>query len=372
MAYPVVEATSTGVIIALNTATHAITLPTGVVENDLLVVYVSNYGMIYGHTYATVNKGLSSSNWYGPINSGYQGTGYSGHSIHMSVFVAYASGGSNALSIDTSWIAYSKTHPPTTIYTKPSYICYRISGVLKQDVISRSFTQICDNANGANWNHRQVPAIDDSIVCDYLWILTVAAPANVVASVVPTSFANLITAQGSGMVIGATSLSSCRRTTNSVSVLDPGAFTAPSCEWYGNLARITPAGGSSGDPIPPSTSVGVGTYIYKLDSDIYGTDADFIDILPVDLKFHFDGTPDAVNPYQIYVQVLSSGSWTAVWNAGTYFTAGALSGVAGITYVAISCVGNNDTGASYTDALVFDGPGITIDSVNVEQYATPL
>jgi hypothetical protein len=119
--------------------------------------------------------------------------------------------------------------------------------------------------------------------------------------------------------------------------------------------------------IPPITSEGVGTYIYQKEAS--EVPVPFIEVNTTDQKYNADQTPSSDNPYGYYVEVDASTSWTAVWNTNTYFTASALSGSAGVTYIGINCVDINGSAGSYTDIITFTLDGdATYDVLNVEQY----
>jgi hypothetical protein len=375
MAYPTVVSTSSGTITDNTASSHTIPLPSGMQKNDFLIIYIScPYNAI-----VSVSP-LSSFNIY---EYKYRvGNCYStDHSVRLVYSFCWANGGGvDSLVLDTLYcdpsFDYITNH--WVYHSRISYMCYAVRGVYETIGWIYEFSNLrWTNTTGATntWDLGICPAADDSLVDDYIWIATIAAPLNGVATIVPSGFTDLLTVQGSALYFDSTSLSSARYTTTAVSQLNPGGFTGgPACNWVGQLIRIYPTSSVTPptDETKPPTTVGVGTYIYKENAYAYITPIDSIEVSPTDLNFHSDTTPYAENPYQIYVQVISSGTWTASWWGGVYFTASALSGVAGVTYISINCVGNNDYISNYTDTLVFDGPGITTDSVNVIQYCPPL
>jgi hypothetical protein len=353
MAFPIIQSTSSGKIETSNNYTFPITLPSGITTGDLLVCFVSNAYPATGcktqevyPTWGRMTIVSDRSHW---------GT--------LSVFVKYATSGSETLTVYSCSLDSRLRIVSGYKYTKIAYVCYRISG----GYISNGYDYSPLSTHGSNWDLNPCPLLTNTFdtLKDYLWIATVSSPINGIATGTPSGFTDLITVQGSSLIYYTASISTCRKQDNTTYRTDPGPFTAPNCSWSGLLLRIWP------DPnfpnyIPPVTSEGVGTYIYQKEAS--EVPVPFIDVMPVDQKYNADQTPTSDNPYGYYIEVDSSGSWTATWNTGTYFTASALSGAEGVTYITINCVNVNGSAGSYTDTLVFDGPGISTDSVNVEQY----
>jgi len=388
MAYPTVNSYSTGVITDVNQYSHTITLPATISAGDLIIVALTTDKNL---VLCDVDDTSSSSNFMRLLGStaiDTQSTWWNifddettVYPLTLSIIMAKAKGGGlDFLTVSTYYTFPSKMRHEDyySIYAKPSYICYSISGV-KWDSgivwgdygypVHRYRTSFDETTN---WNLKPLflTGTDDNDVDDYLWLAFYGAGMNKVATAAPSGWSDLHTAQGSVLVLGSSSVSSCQTTTNSVSNLDPGACTAPSAQWIGVLMKIYPATGSGSTSITTDTSVGVGTYIYKELAYKYVAPTDSIEVTPVDQKYHSDQTPDEDNPYGYYIQVVSSGAWTASWNVGTHFYANVYSGSEGITYVGVYCNSSNSSGLSYTDTLLFDGPGITIDDCNVEQYSS--
>lgn len=369
MAYPQVQSYSSGVFVTANSATHTLTMPTGIQAGDLLIAFISMSIGTDGHLWATINAGSSSNNWWGPLGNDYVGdTGWR-WDVHTGLYMAYAYGsGNDSLTVNTAWSAYSRYKGYFTAYARPSFVVYRISGAayVPEHVlnIARFNMRAGDNAS---W-YVEGPSPDDSVVTDYLWLATIAAPSNKIATAAPTNFTNLITAQGSDLVYLSSSLSTCRREYNAASSLTTGAFTSPSSQWIGYLVRVSPS-----NPGPPPTGGGgIGMYINKQETSATGNPSDYIDGQPTDIKFHYDGTYVDTNPFGIYIQVTSTGNWTSSWSDGTHFYADPTSGTEGVTYVSINCYNTNTSGSSYLDTLTLDGPGTSSDTVYAEQYTSPL
>lgn len=86
--------------------------------------------------------------------------------------------------------------------------------------------------------------------------------------------------------------------------------------------------------------------IISVDQDIYVTDSISLD--NYNLYWNYDGT----NCYGYRITVTSSGSWTASWTNGTYFSATTYSGNDG-DYTDVYCNGTNTDYNHYTDSLDF-------------------
>lgn len=379
MAVPVIVGTTSGGSITSNTYAFTPTLPSGSV-GDLLICIVSvgrNHAIATVHTIPVY--------WFQMY---YAPDVY--HDCSISIFLKYATNNSEDTCYFTTQYfrnaASVNQVTQTSIYSKPSWICYRISGAYIPfdlyapggvgnaiySVIHGGSEYVGSSGTGANWNLPQCPVTTFAYnpQKDFLWICAVASRLANVATVAAVGFSDLITRAGSEYVVDSSSISTCTQFSSIVKAVDPGAFTSPSDIWSGIVIRLQDDIDFDPDPDPPDDpSIGVGTYIYKKEAYVYVPDLDSIEVIPVNQYYNSDGTPDTdLNYFGYYVEVMSTGDWTCAWNTGTYFTAGQYSGNEGVTYVAINCVGQNESAGSYTDTLVFDGPGISMDSVNVEQY----
>jgi hypothetical protein len=379
MAVPTIRSTSSGVVTS-RSSVHSITMPGTVVAGDMLLCYIS----IAPSAWAMRIAASSSTNWY--TEFAYYPIDYFEPCLTVLTTNATLGGGNDYLTIGTyypfwhngsmdadrlceswlglSWFTYHARN------CKIAYVCYAISGAhvyVNADPYKMYIDSYTAGSFTSNWNFSQCPPVDDSSIQDYLWILTSGSQKDEVATVAPSGFSGLITKVGSTSGYNNCSISSCSRTSTTLSIIDPGAFTAPTSYWAGQLRRIAPLGSDSTPPVPPSTSIGVGTYIYK--EEFSEIPPAYILVDPTDQNYNSDGTFDTDNPYGYYVEVISSAAWTATWNTGTRFTAGVLSGPEGVTYVSINCVGSNTSGLSYTDTLVFTISG-SMDSVNCEQVSS--
>ena len=388
MAYPTITSYSTGVIDTPNQYTHSITLPATINAGDLILVALTAHD---DHLFCTVDDTSSSANFknfsvsYKIVSTG-DDTGWGWfwvfdngtytYPLTTSFIAAKAiGGGSDILSVNSMYTFRSKYVNGETysIYAKPSYICYSISNVKWMYGGTTNYNdspiirQTVSGNTSTNWDLNPLYSAgkDDSDSGDHLWLSFYTAGINRVVTAAPASWTNLITAQGSVLVLNSTSLSSCRINSTGVTNIDPGAATAPSAEWIGVLMKIYPDTGASPTDITTDTSVGVGTLIYQ--KEIEEPIIPLIEILPVDQKYYSDETPHEDNPYGYYVQVKSTHSWTSAWDVGTYFYADTYSGNAGITYISINCVDVNESAGSYIDTLIFSISGSN-DSVTAEQY----
>jgi len=348
--------------------TFNITLPSGLSSGDIIVGFLCANTP---HAAFIINEANSSNNFNQDNIWGF----YPGDNFSISfgyVFARSLSSG-NALQINTAWYGYDgKPITGTFQNCKITYIFYRISGSLVNPLTGNPVksTAITMTLGTSNWNLGPIPVYDDLDARDYLWLLGVGAESNAIATVAPSTYGSLVTEQGLLVYANAVSVSSCYKTTlSTISQDDPGTFTAPECDWIGYGFRIYPSGTSvpeQPDPEPPS---GVGFMVPLYRKEAYIIPPPIIEVYPAEQNYNSDGSPDIDNPYGYYVQVSSNASWTASWNAGTYFIADQYSGNAGVTLVSISCNSENTSGSSYTDTLVFDMSGYT-DSVNVIQVSS--
>lgn len=412
MAYPVVESYTSGNINTISANVHTIPLP-ACNAGDLLVCFISCasetiYNALpipyYGSSinFARPYNALSSV-YNNPPPYGihyYSNRAVINPDINFNVthtlFLSNAvGGGSDVLVIGTYLSGYSSedtvlygnsegpTSPQctgTAFYpytTKPAYICYRISGAwggasywdgaLGGVINSTKISTM--SGSGTNWNMSMFPSYDDSDTEDYLYLLSAASTHASIATVAPTDWTNLITAAGSALIYNSSSLSSCRYT-STVRTVNPGAFTAPNDDDYSIFGlRIRPLASGPGtiDVIPP-TAGGVGTYIQDEGVSVYIPTVDSVAVNPEDMYFGYEGD-QCSNPFGTYIEIVSTGAWTASWINDDHFDAGQYSGSTGVTYVAITCRAENTTGLSYIDTLTVVSGGSS-DTVTVEQYAT--
>ena len=389
MAYPVIESLSSGSLNNKNTHTFSITMPSGLQVGDIIVCFISiaspgTYGVIAVPTASStsnfaVNATLdymTSGAWttrtliYRPIiNNIY-------HDVSLTVIIAQALA-TNTLQIASCLCKHSAMPTANWIsgdyvrmYSKPCYVCYRISGAYIPLVAGFNMAHQIKSYVGssANWDLPAIPNTDDADSEDYLWLLGAASISNSAATVAPSGFTmtdGVHRINGSALTLYSSALSTCYKEDNSATQLNPAAFTAPDVDFSGIGIRIRPVAGGEPGPLP-AQSGGIGMHVYKKDARIYVPALDAVEALPANMYFGYDGT-ECDNPFNTYVQVLAFGNWTAEWLAGTHFDAGAYSGGEGIHYIAITCKAANNTGDSYTDTLTFTC-GITIDTVAVEQY----
>jgi len=360
MAAPVIETYSSGSVETTNNYTFNITLPTGLSSGDII------FGFICAgtsHAAFIINEANSSSNF----NQDKIWSFYPGDNFDISCGYVYTSALSsgNTLQIQTAYYGYDgKPITGSMQYSKVSYVFYRISGAFISDCYI-----VYTLGHFANWNPAPVPLSDDSDVKDYLWLIGAGSSSNLVATVAPSTYGSLITKSGTSSIPYTASISSCSKTTlSTISRDDPGVFTAPVSDWISYSVRLHPSNETPPPLPPPPGSDGFMIPLYN--KKIYKIADPTLEVLPDYQRFNPDATPYYDNHFDSYIQVTSTGPWTASWNDGLFFYASAYSGSEGIEYISINCLYLNNSGSTYTDTLIFDGPGITTASVNVEQYSS--
>lgn len=394
MAYPVIETLSYGSLNTENTHTHTVPLPSGLEVGNIVVIFISitspgSYACIAVPTsnstsnFSTIDavNGASTGNWSNGTRI-YMPRVPKWHwdaSLTCIVAQAYATNTLEIVSAMCKWDNMPSANwvsgDYVKLYSKPAYVCYRISGAYVPllgsfiDSVVAHQTKSLALESTSNWNLPAIPNTDDSDYEDYLWLLGVASPTNMVAAFAPSGFTmiqNIHAINGSSSIPYSSSISTCYKQDNSVSRLDPGTFTANSCDFAGIGIRIRPSAGSEPTPLP-TQSGGIGMYVYKKDTKTYQATPGAIEVLPETMDFDFEGT-ECDNPFNTYIQIVALSSWTAWWTTGTYFEASSYSGGEGVSYIAITCKGENSTGDSYTDTLTLQCES-TYDYVAVEQYA---
>lgn len=375
MALPVIVGTTSGGSITSNTYGFTPTLPSGNV-GDLLICIVS-----VGRNHAVATVHTIPVYWYQMY---YTPDVY--HDCTTSIFLKYATNTSE----DT---CYFETHylrnaagvdqvTSTPMYTKPSWICYRISGgyipmgrVYGNTIFSMihgGTEYVHSSGDGANWDLPICPSVtfEWTEQKDNLWICAVASRLGNVATVAPAGFSDLITRAGTALVKDSSSISTCTYFSSVVKEIDPGAFTSPNDTWVGFIIRIQDDIDFDPDPPIPGTSIGVGTWLNYKESYVYEPITDSVVLTPSATQdYYSDGSAYTDNDFQTYIEVISSGAWTAAWLTGTNFTAEAYSGIEGVTYIAITCNGENTSGLAYTDTFTVTS-GAASDAVSVTQDTT--
>jgi hypothetical protein len=369
MAYPTVVSITKGNFNLADEYEFTPTLPSGNV-GDLLICFV---GVGRNHAVAHVQDqtGLWSESFY-------QHSLY--HAASISIFVKYATNGSEDNLVFGTHFYYQGILGPTLssshIYSRPAYICYRLRDAYVELTHitgihykwGGDFNYVYCDGDLANWDFPRCPPSDGtSVQKDYLWIMAAASQLEDIASAAPSGFTNLETTSGSIYYQNSTSMSSCRKTDNTVLYVDPGPFTSPSGAWAGAIIRIYPTNDIT-PPDPPPVSEGIGFSIYRKELGIVEPVSDSIEVTPANQLFNYDGSlVDSHSTY--YLEIIATDSWIAFWSDGLYFTAYQYSGGEGITYVEAHCVDTyNDSGDSYTDTLTFICGSASVD-VTFEQYS---
>lgn len=189
MTFPVVTWRATGRTTASNTTSHAITLPTGIVAGELLLVVFSTDG----------NPTVTA-----PADWQKLGQASNGTTVTGAVFYKTAAG-SDTLTITTS--ASEQSSHVSFRFAPGNYV-------------------LGANANGSSTNSN--PPTLALTATDVLWIATRSGDSTVVATVAPTNYANLQTIAAAGT--GGASTNTAERSLNAASE-DPGTFTSATEQW---------------------------------------------------------------------------------------------------------------------------------------------
>lgn len=227
---PAVETTASG-IQNTDATSHSITLPSGIVVGDLLLVVFS----VDNNPTVTVNTGVSGSNWtkLGQDNEGSDVTG--------AIFWKIAEG-SDVLTLTTS-SSQQSTH-----------ISYRISGGTTFEVTGTSAN---DDQNATNPPDHTPPTGS----APYLWIATASRNSSSIHTGAPINFSGLLTQAGGSS--GASTSTATRNFTGTNQ--NPGTFSGGGdVEWvaytlsvYSTEPTYTPISypqGAGGFPVIESTA----------------------------------------------------------------------------------------------------------------------
>jgi len=203
--FPVVAARAQARTTAVDTTTHAITLPSGIAAGNLLVVVFS----VDGSPTVTVNTGVSGNNW-NKLGQASNTTVVTG-----AVFWKIAEG-SDALTLTTSAAEQS------------SHITFRLTNAA--DLTGTS-------ANGSSTNSNPPSHTPAAGSDDYYWIATRSGDSTVVATAAPANFSNLQTLAGVGTSSASTNTAERLFTGTS---LDPGTFTSATEQWVSWTLAVAP------------------------------------------------------------------------------------------------------------------------------------
>jgi len=183
------------------TYNHSITMPVGAQVGDLILVYFA----CDGDEVFTINEGVSGLNW--TIED-------------QEIYSTYITGGviwkiaegSDALTLTTGNLEES------------SFVSYRISGIYASNPITVTV------ATGSSTNFDPPENTGEYGAVNYLWMVFAAADCDVVASVAPADFNNLVT-QFADHAIGSASCSIADREHNTGGAYNPGTFTSDTEQW---------------------------------------------------------------------------------------------------------------------------------------------
>ena len=381
MAAPTIHSYSSGVFNDI-AQSFDITLPLPVSSTDTLICFISTCPSSFA--YPTGYPTFTTINW--KARNSYYPEDYFSPCLTILINEHPLGGGYDLLRVGTYWpywhngtVDYSSLSASSNKwlnehkrYTQISYVCYAISGMIKDTIDIFSHNRYLNQRFIAGsftsyWDLLSCPLNDDSVVGDYLWLATVASKNNVIATVAPSGFSSLITAQSDGTdPAHDCSITSCLRTTSGISVLDPGPFTALSTYWAGVLIRIPPPETQPEDEEPIETG-GIGLYIRNKEFHTYDG-LETVIVYPDTMNFNSDGSENG-NPFQIYIELYASNSWTASWLNDAHFDASVYSGSGGSQYIAITCRGSNTSGSTYSDTLTVIS-GSSNDTVTVYQVSS--
>lgn len=216
MTFPVVQARASGSQ-DVDSTSHPITLPAGIVPNELLLVVFSCDG---------VPTHSAPPGWMQVGTTRVYST-----NVSASVWYRYARG-SDSLTLTTSAAEQS------------SHISFRISGVASLG--GASVQGFSTNTNPPSYT---LPGGID----DVLWIATRCGDGTVVATSAPSSFANLQT-KAAGTANGASTNTAERNLR--IATLDPAAFTSTNAIWASWTIGVV---GGTPPPLPSGMSVWTGS-----------------------------------------------------------------------------------------------------------------
>jgi len=378
MASPTIHSYSSGVFND-EAQLFDIELPGTISSTDTLLLFVASSPSSWAY-----HRNLSGGSWR--FKNNYYPSDYFCPCLTILICEYPLGGGADELQIGTYFpYWHNGTVDATSVYglsetwlydhkrtTKISYICYAISGMIKNtfDIHLHNRylnTRFVSGAFTSYWDLLQCPANDDSLVGDYLWLAPIASHKNVIATGSPSGFSGLITAQSSGTDANYDcSMSCCSRSTSGISIVDPGPYTALTANWSGVLMRI-PSPKTVPDDEEPIETGGIGLYIKNEEFHTYDG-SETVEILPDTMYFNSDGSENG-NPFQTYIELVSTNSWTASWLNDSHFDASEYSGNEGSYYIAITCRGENTSGSTYSDTLTISS-GTSNDTVTVYQVSS--
>jgi hypothetical protein len=205
---PVVQSRSSGATTAVDTTSHAITMPSGTTPGDLLLIIFSTDGSVR-------DCSISSGGWVRLDEAQNAGV------VTGAVFYKFAEGG------DTATVTTSSAE-------QSSHVVLRISG---------GGVPISASANGSSTNS-DPPNLDTGNNKNYLWIVTRSGDSTVVATAAPANYTNLQTQAAAGT--GGASTNTAERSLAAASE-NPGTFTSITEQWASFTIAI------------PSSSIGVRT-----------------------------------------------------------------------------------------------------------------
>ena len=378
MASPTIHSYSSGVFNDFGQL-FDITLPATISSTDTLILFISSSPSSWAY-----QRDIAGGTWY--TRHAYYPYDYFSPCLSILVCENPIGSGVDELQIGTYFpfwhngtISSNSLHFITESWlydhertTQIAYVCYAISG-MKKGIIDAWLNPRYTNERfiagdfTSYWDLLQCPLNDDSLIGDYLWLATVATQDDIIATGAPADFSTLITAQSDGTDSEFDcSISSCSRSTSGISALDPEAFTALNAYWAGVFMRIPPPELTPDEEEPLGTG-GVGLYIRNKEFHTYNG-LETVIIYPETMDFNSDGSENG-NPFQTYIELYASNSWTASWLNDAHFDASVYSGSEGSQYIAITCRGSNTSGGTYTDTLTVTS-GSTNDTVTIYQVSS--
>lgn len=252
MAYPVIIDTFS-VVEPSNQLYHGITLPAGIVAGDLIIVFVSTsreditspYELGYGEGCALQTSNGTTSNFDSIIGTDPSVTD---NSLHILYAIANGSGMDAVNYITRFWYKNSLNVIlwGDLVSCRTSYVGYIIRGVGLNNNYNHGLKWRTTAGGISNWILNQCPASDDGITDDYLYLIAVSSNYDHIATTLPNTFTDLLTAQGAAVIRG-TSVSSGRRESNQSTCPTSTFISAPTAYYFGYIIRLLSGTGTSVD-----------------------------------------------------------------------------------------------------------------------------
>ncbi|MGY3406093.1 hypothetical protein ACVWZV_002206 [Bradyrhizobium sp. GM5.1] len=202
---PAVMTRSTGASTAVDVTSHAITMPSGIIPGDLLIITFSVDGI--------PTCSISDTSWT-KLGQTSDGT----NAVTQAIFWKISTTGSDTATVTTS-ASEQSTH-----------VVLRIAG-------GGTPTGTATSGNSTN---SDPPSHSISVALDqqYLWVATRGGDAQVVATVAPSSYSNLQTSAAAGA--SGASTNTAERLITAATSENPGTFTSATEQWVAYTIGVPP------------------------------------------------------------------------------------------------------------------------------------